>query len=303
MAVLIAFVANLLVAIAKSVAAAVTGSASLLAEAVHSWADAGNEIFLLIAERKSGRPRDHSHPLGYGRDAYVWSLFAAFGVFTIGAVLSIITGVQGLLEPEPAGDYLIGYLVLAVAFVLEGFSLVQSVRQARRDSARYRRGFFDFVLNGSNPTLRAVVAEDTAALLGLLVAAAGLVLHEITGDSVWDAIGSIVIGLLLASVALLLIDRNRDYLVGATPPAAVRQGALDALRGHPEIERVTALHLEFVGPGTLSLVAAVDLTGDAREAEVARRLRRLERAIEEKVEPVVSAVLTLSVSDEPPIVE
>ncbi|MCB8775821.1 cation transporter, partial [Escherichia coli] len=106
--------------VAKSIAAALTGSASMTAEAAHSWADAGNEVFLLVADRRSQRPRDNRHPMGYGREAYVWSMFAAFGLFTAGAVVSIMHGIQELLDPEPAGDFLSAYLVLGVAFVLEG---------------------------------------------------------------------------------------------------------------------------------------------------------------------------------------
>lgn len=298
MAVVIAFVANLLVAVAKTIAAVVTGSASLVAEAIHSWADAGNEVFLLLADRKSGRGRDATHPLGYGRDAYVWSLFAAVGVFTVGAVLSIAHGVQELLSPEPADSFGVAYAVLGVAAVLEGASLAQSVRQARKEAARLSRDTLEYVANGSNTTLRAVVAEDSAALIGLAIAALGILLHQLTGDAVWDAVGSIAIGLLLAVVALLLIDRNRRFLVGMTPPPAVRDRALERLRSHAQIARVTALHLEYIGPGSLFVVAAVDLVGDDTEDSLAARLRAIEGQIEQS--PAVGkAVLTLSVSDEP----
>ena len=129
--VLVAFAANFLVAVAKSVAAAVTGSASLLAEAAHSWADTGNEVFLLIAYGRSRRPPDRAHPLGYGREAYVWSLLAALGLFVAGAAVSVAHGVQELLHPGPATDYVVGYVVLAVSFVLEGISFLRSARQAR----------------------------------------------------------------------------------------------------------------------------------------------------------------------------
>lgn len=302
MAVVIAFIANVLVATAKSIAAAITGSASLVAEAIHSWADAGNEIFLLIADRKGTRERDASHPLGYGRDAYVWSLFAAVGVFTVGAALSVAHGIQELLEPEPASSYGVAYVVLGVAFVLEGLSLAQSVRQARREAGERSRDTLEYVVNGSNTTLRAVVAEDAAALAGLAIAALGILLHQLTGDPMWDAIGSIVIGLLLGVVALLLIDRNRRFLVGMSPPAAVRARALERLRSHGQIDRVTDLHLEYVGPGSLFLVAAVDLSGDDSESSIARRLRALEQEIE--TSPAISrATLTLSVDDEPELAE
>jgi cation diffusion facilitator family transporter len=297
-AVVVAFVANVLVAIAKSVAALLTGSASMLAEAAHSWADAGNEIFLIVADRKAAKPSDPGHPLGYGRESYVWSLFAAVGLFTAGAVVSVTHGVQELLEPEPASDFLIAYVVLAVAFVLEGASFIQSIVQVRRDARRLGRSAVDFALNGSNSTLRAVLAEDAAALIGLVLAATGIALHEITGSAVFDAIGSIAIGVLLGVVAIVLIGRNRRFLVGVVPPSEVRERVGGALLELPEIERVTYLHLEFIGPERLSLVAAVDLAGDERESGVALRLRTLERRIEE-IPAIGSAVLTLSVEDEP----
>ena len=298
MTVVIAFLANILVAAAKSVVAALTGSASMLAEAAHSWADAGNEIFLLIADRRAEKKQDPAHPLGYGRDAYIFSLFAAFGIFTVGAVVSVYHGIQSLAAPEAVEDYTLNYIVLAVAFVLEGFSLTQSVMQGRRAAKQYGRGFFDYVVNGSNTTLRSVFFEDTAALLGLVIAAGGIGLHQATGDPVWDAVGSILIGLLLGGVALLLISRNRRYLLGAGPSGAYRAETGRMLLAHPEIQRVTSLYLEFSGPGKLFLVAAVDLVGDQNEDGVAAQLRRLETDLE-RDDLIGKAVLTLAVSDEP----
>lgn len=298
MAVVIAFLANIAVAIAKTAAALITGSASLVAEALHSWADAGNEVFLLLAERSGRRERDRAHPLGFGRDVYFWSLFAAFGLFTVGAVLSIVTGVRELFAPERATDYLIGYIVLAVAAVLEGGSLAQSLRQVRRETARLDRDPVDYVLNGSNATLRAVVFEDVAALIGLAIAAAALALHEITGLAVFDGVGSILIGALLAVVAVLLIQRNRQFLVGMTPAASVRREVLHQLLLHAGIARVTFLHLEFVGPGRLLLIAAVDLVDDDAESVAAVRLRQVARDLERR-EHIAIAALTLALPDEP----
>src|SRR6266498_1973443 len=172
--VLVALAANLLVAVAKSVAAALTGSASILAEAAHSWADTGNGVFLLVANRRSGRPPDRAHPLGHGREAYVWSLLAALGLFVAGAAVSMTHGVQELVRPEPASDFVVGYVVLALSFVLEGVSFLRSLRQVRAEAASLRRDLIEHVLATSDPTLRAVVAEDSAALVGLVVAATGL---------------------------------------------------------------------------------------------------------------------------------
>jgi cation diffusion facilitator family transporter len=295
--VLVAFLANLLIAIAKSVAAVVTASASMLAEAAHSWADAGNEILLLIADRRSDRGRDSGHPMGFGREAYVWSMFAAFGLFTAGAVVSIWHGIQELLKPEEASHYLVAYVVLAIAFVLEGISFIQAITQARRMAAVRDRSVPSFVLNTSNPTLRAVVAEDAAALIGIAIATAGVALHQITGSVIPDAIGSILVGVLLGIVAVVLIDRNRRFLVGETVTSEVRQKVLQNLLDRPEIDRITYLHLEYVGPDRLYLVASVDMAGDDVEHDLAVRLRRVERELEES-DAIEEAVLTLATPDE-----
>ena len=205
----VAFGANILIAAAKSIAGVVTGSASILAEAAHSLADAGNEVFLIIANRRSRRPPDLAHPFGHGREAYVWSLFAALGLFVAGATVSVTRGIQELLRPEPASHFVVGYIVLAVSFVLEGISFRQSVRQAKPEADSMQRDLIEHVLVTSDPTLRAVFAEDSAALAGLLIAAASLAAHQLTGSPIPDAAGSIVIGVLLAATALVLINRNR----------------------------------------------------------------------------------------------
>lgn len=295
--VIIAFCANFVIAIAKTIAAMLTGSASLVAEAAHSWADTGNEIFLLIAERRGDKGRDDSHPLGYGRESYVWSMFAAFGLFTAGAVISIWHGITELITPEPAADYLVGYIVLAIAFVLEGFSFLQALRQASRSAKRIGRPTLTFVLNTSNPTLRAVFAEDAAALVGLLIAGTGLGLHQLTGSPIPDAIGSIGVGALLGVVAVVLIDRNRRFLVGQAVPSDLRQRVLNMLLERDDIDRISYLHLEFVGPGRLYLVAAVDMVGDMVESTLALRLRSVEWDLEQH-EEIEEAVLTLATSEE-----
>jgi cation diffusion facilitator family transporter len=299
--VLVAFGANVLVAVAKSVVAVVTGSASLLAEAAHSWADAGNEVFLMIANRRSRRPPDLAHPFGHGREAYVWSLFAALGLFVAGAAVSVTHGIQELVTPQPAGHFLIGYIVLALSFVLEGISFLRSVRQAKPEAESMQRDFIEHVLATSDPTLRAVFAEDSAALAGLLIAAASLAAHQLTGSPVPDAVGSIVIGLLLAVTAVVLINLNRRFLVGQDADPRVRAAAIQALLDAPEVARLTYLRLEIVGPGMVSVIGDVDLTGDDTEAHLAVRLRALEARI--SASPAVAGtVLSLSAPDEPTLV-
>ncbi len=291
--VLVAFGANLLVAIAKSFAALVTGSASLTAEAAHSWADTGNEIFLLIAERRSNKAPDDAHPYGYGRDVYVWSLFAAVGLFTVGAVVSIMHGITELSSDEPSENALVAYIVIGLSFILEGTSFLRSVRQLRGTAAEADQEVLEHVLETSDPTVRAVFFEDAAALIGLALAAAGVFLHEITGSAVWDAIGSIAIGGLLAVVAVLLIQLNRRFLIGQSPSPRAMTAVLKLLADQDDVASVSYLHIEYVGPSRVFLVAAVDLVGDAPEHEIAVRLAALGRLVERN-EHVVEAVLTLS---------
>jgi cation diffusion facilitator family transporter len=296
--VLVAFAANLLVAVAKTVAATVTGSASILAEAAHSWADTGNEVFLFVANQRSRRPPDAAHPLGYGREAYVWALLAALGLFVAGAVLSVTHGVQELVRPEPATNFVVGYAVLAVSFVLEGVSFLRSVRQAKPGAQLMERDVIEQVMATSDPTLRAVFAEDSAALIGLVIAAAGLGAHQLTGSAVPDAIGSILVGLLLAAVAIYLIDRNRELLIGEEADPRIRAAVIRALLKEPEVARVTYLRLEIVGPRIVAVTGDVDLRGDDTESHVAVRLRALEAKL--TASPAVAgAVLSLSAPDEP----
>lgn len=298
--VLIALGANALIAAAKTVAAVITGSASMVAEAAHSWSDTGNEVFLLIAERRSEKPRDALHPFGYGREAYVWAMIAAFGLFTAGSIVSISHGVAQLSAPEEDTNYLIAYVVLAISFVLEGTSFTQAVRQTRSQARRYGLRPMRFVLTTSETTLRAVFFEDAAALIGIVLAAGGIIAHEVTGDAVYDAIGSILVGVLLGVVAIILIVRNGQFLVGQSARPSIRRQALTNLLEHPEVDRVTFLHLEWVGPSKLFMVAAVDLSNDDRESVLAVRLEALEDELNGH-DLIERCILTLSAPGEPEI--
>ncbi|WP_067436136.1 cation diffusion facilitator family transporter [Nocardioides jensenii] len=296
--VIVALVANALVALAKSAAAAFTGSAAMVAEAAHSWADTGNEVFLLFAERAGSRERDETHPRGYGRATYVWSLVAAFGLFAAGSVVSVWHGLTELTGEGEDPDHLINYVVLGVAFVLEGVSLLQATRQVVGEARTWGMRPLKFVDRTSDSTLRAVFMEDSAAIAGLLLAAAGIGLHELTGNAVFDALGSIAVGVLLGFVAIFLMRRNMDYLLGQEISPELEERILATLKQRPEINRVSYLHVEYVGPHRFFIVAAVDLTGDDRETELAIRLRGLEAELEQE-EMIEDAVLTLAVLSEP----
>jgi len=294
--VVIAFAANLAVAVAKTVAAVISGSASMVAESAHSWADTGNQIFLLIANRRSSRPADAERPMGYGRrEAYVWSLLAAVGLFVMGAAVSVWHGITDLLhEPGSDENYLIAYIVLGIALLFEGTSFLQAVRQLRREAREYNRDLLEHALATSDPTTRAVFAEDSAALIGLVLALAGIGLHELTGNAAFDAIGSILVGVLLGVVAVILIDRNRRFLTGEPPSSNLYAVARAHLQSLADVQTVRFLRLEFIGPKQLFLVGSVDLVGDDTESNIAHRLRKLERELE--THPMITDAL-LTVSD------
>jgi cation diffusion facilitator family transporter len=295
--VIIAFFANLAIALAKSVVAAISGSASMLAEAAHSWADTGNQVLLFIADRRGRKDPDATHPFGYGREAYVWSMFAALGLFTVGAAVSVWHGIDQLIAGGGEGEYTWAYVVLGVSFLFEGASFLQAFRQTRSEADHLDREVLDHALRTSDPTLRAVFAEDSAALVGLVIAAVGVGLHQLTGQAAWDAIGSILVGLLLAVVALVLVRRNLRFLTGEESDQRLRQAAISTVKSMDSVERVTYLRMEYVGPRKVLLVAAVDIHGDQAEPDVARQLRAVEAELE-KDPNIVDAVLTLSTPDE-----
>ncbi|MCF6379937.1 cation diffusion facilitator family transporter [Nocardioides KLBMP 9356] len=299
--VVIALSANTALAVLKTIVAMLTGSASMVAEAAHSWADAGNEVFLLVAERRAEKPADATHPLGFGREAYVWSMIAAFGLFGVGAAVSVWHGISSLTAEEAEADYLWAYLVLGAAFVLEGISFFQARREVRKGARKADVSRAKFLDRTSNPTLRAVFFEDAAALLGIIIAVTGLALHQVTHQPVWDAIGSILVGLLLGFVALYLLRRNMEFLVGQVADPAAYETVLGWLRERPEVESVNTLHLEYVGPGKVFLVGSVDLVGDDPESEAAEELQRLEDHLEQRHD-IARAVLSLAAPGRPPYI-
>jgi cation diffusion facilitator family transporter len=295
--VLVALAVNAAIAAAKTAAAVISGSASMVAEAAHSWADSGNEVFLLIANRRSRRPPDARHPLGYGREAYVWSMLAAVGLFVVGAVVSVWHGLAEIAHHESSrGDYRLAYLVLAIAFVLEAISLYQAVRQLRGEAHAYQRDLLEHVLATSDPTVRAVFAEDSAALIGIATAFGGIGLHQLTGDALWDSIGSILVGVLLGVVAVVLIDRNRRFITGEPVSEDLHEAVVARIKALPGVAAVRFLRLIYVGPRMLFLVASVDLVGDEIESHVAKTLRRLESELESDPH-IVDAVLTIADPD------
>jgi len=286
--------ADLVVAGAKTAAGVLSGSAAMAAEAAHSWADTGNQLFLMIANRRSGRAADRQRPLGYGREAYVWSLLAAVGLFVVGGTVSVWRGISELFAERAADEnYLVAYAVLAIALVMESISWAQALRQLRAGAQSMDREVLEYAMQTSDPTVRAVFAEDSAALLGIVLAFAGIGMHQLTGVAAWDAVGSILVGVLLGVVAVLLIDRNRRFLTGEPGTPQLRDAVVARIETLPEVASVRFIRLEFIGPRQLFVVASVDLVGEEVESRVAHTLRELERTLEANPH-IVDVVLTIA---------
>ncbi|WP_437096523.1 cation diffusion facilitator family transporter [Streptomyces sp. enrichment culture] len=269
--VLVALAANLVIAVAKAVGGVAAASPALLSEAAHSVADSLNEVFLLAALRRSRRPADRRHPFGYGKERFFWSLLAAVGIFVMGGCFSFFQGVEALRSggEEELDGYVAGLIVLGVALLAEGGSLLRALYQVRKQGGA-GRGLRD-------PALRTVVAEDGTAVLGVTLALTGMVLHMATGQVVWEASASLAIGALLVYVAYRLGREARDQLIGqaADPEASGRIRAL--LRAQPEIDSVEALLTMKTGLDTVLVAARVDLVpglDSERVEEVAVRIKR-----------------------------
>ncbi|MFI8947257.1 cation diffusion facilitator family transporter [Streptomyces sp. NPDC053750] len=284
--VIVAAAANFGVALAKAVAGVISGSSAMLSEAAHSVADTFTELLLLIALKRSKKPADGEHPLGHGPERYIWALLASVATFVGGGVFAVYDGIHALTHSEKPGDPLISYLVLAVAFLLEAFSLRTGVKQATGRARHFRVPVLRYLRRTPDTAVKAVVMEDTAALVGLVLAALGLLGGQLTGSHVWDGIASILIGLLLVLVAWVLGRSNTELLIGRALPAPVRDAVSRELRAVQYIEDVLELTTIVQGPAEILIAAKIDFrdiaTSDQIEAaceEAESRLRTLIPAV------------------------
>lgn len=254
----------------------------MLSEAAHSVADTVTEVMLLTALKRSEKPADEDHPLGYANERYVWAMLAAVATFVGGAVFSVYDGVHTLVQGEEVGDPLVSYIVLGVAFVLESFSLRTGVRQVRGEAARKRTPFGRYLRRTPDTTVKAVVMEDSAALAGLLLAAGGLLGVELTGSDVWDGVASILIGLLLVYVAWVLGRSNAELLIGRPVPRRMRAEIREELLSVPHIIDVLDLTTLIQGPEEVLIAAKVDFRDVASAGQVEWACEEAEQQLRER---------------------
>lgn len=280
-AIVAAFSANLGIALTKFVAWFFSGSSSMLAEGVHSLADSGNQLLLLLGGRQAKRQADKEHPFGYGRERYVYAFVVSIILFSVGGVFSLYEGFEKLAHPHPLDNWWLPVLVLLIAIGLESFSL----RTAVHESRPHKTGMSwpQFVRRAKAPELPVVLLEDVAALTGLVFAFIGVGLTVLTGNGVWDAVGTLLIGALLIVVAIILGIETKSLLVGEGASDADAEAIERAVLAGEEVERIIHMKTLYLGPDELMVAAKLALPGEQRLADVAAAIDAVERRIRDAV--------------------
>ena len=274
-----ALIGNLLVAVTKVVAAVWTGSSAMSSEALHSFVDCGNEVLLLYGQHRAGRPPDALHPLGHGRELYFWSFVVALLVFALGAGVSIFQGISQLRTLRPIESPQISYIVLAAAFVFEGISWTIAFRQYRGEQPRTHRGVFENFRRSKDPPLFMVLFEDTAALLGILIAALGTFASAVLHMPAFDGIASVLIGGVLGAVAVLLARESKSLLIGeaASPELAASIRAIAAQE--PNIARVNGLLSAQLAPDQILIALSLEFADRLQVPQIEEHVAEIERRV------------------------
>ena len=279
--------ANLGIAVTKLAAFVITGSASMLAESVHSLADSGNQALLLLGRSRARRAQTEEHPFGFGRERYFYAFVVAVVLFTVGALFSLYEGVHKIISPEEIRQPAVAFAVLGIAMVLESFSLRTAVRES--NEVRGQIGWTAFIRRSKAPELPAILLEDLAALTGLVFATAGVALATITGNGKWDGAGSLAIGVLLGVVAAVLAVEMKSLLIGESASAEVERAIVTALENGPEVRRVIHLRTLHIGPESLLVAAKIAISGADSAALVAAGIDDAERRVRTAV-PIAETI-------------
>lgn len=261
-AVYTAIVGNFIVMVGKFAAFFVSGSAAMLSEGIHSFADVSNQCLLALGIERSKKSPDKRHPYGYVRERYIWALISAVGIFFLGCGVTIYHGITTLIHPQQIDQFSIAFYVLIFAFIIEGYTLVVAVKAVNEEAKNLDVSFWDYMKNGTDPLGVAVVLEDSAAVIGVLLAAAGLGLSYWTKDPIWDSVATISIGVLLGFVAIFIAYRTKSLLVGQAIPAATLKKILDILNADPIVEKVLEIKTAIMGVDDLRFKAEIEFNGE-----------------------------------------
>ncbi|MCM0080757.1 cation diffusion facilitator family transporter [Geomonas sp. Red32] len=277
--------ANLLIAATKMVAAWITGSSAILSEAIHSIVDGGNQVLLLHGQRRAALAPDEEFPFGHGKEIYFWSFVVSILVFSVGAGLSLFEGINHLIHPQPMRHVKVNYLIIAASLLFEGFSWVISVRELGKSKAP-GQGYYRAIREGKDPSLFLVVLEDTAALLGLAAALAGIYLASLTGSPLYDGAASVVIGLILGGTAILIAHETKGLLVGEAASREVVQLIKEIVQHGEHVEHVNEVLTLHMGPEYIVVNISLDFNDEVSAGEIERTVPLLEREIKLRVPEV-----------------
>jgi cation diffusion facilitator family transporter len=290
--VLVALAANGGIAIAKGIAAVISGSAAMAAETAHSVVDTANELLLLIALKRSERAPDRNRPFGYGAERFFWAFVAAVSIFVSGAVFAALEGLRTLLsEEQESAGVLLSSIVLGISFVLEAVSWVRAYQQIRSDARTHDQSLGDFLRSTDDPTAKTVFYEDSAALVGLVLAFAGVWLHELTGSALYDGIASLLIALLLGAIAFLLARTNKNLLVGSQADPRLVRAIASWLGSRPEVDAVVDLLTQRIGTDRVLVCARLDFDDALTAQDLERAALSMDRALRDEFTDVAEVFL------------
>ncbi|MEV6861441.1 cation diffusion facilitator family transporter [Streptosporangium subroseum] len=280
-AIIAALAANLTIAVAKFVAFLITASSSMLAESIHSLADSGNQVLLLVGGKRAARNRTPEHPFGYGRERYFYAFVVAVVLFTIGSLFSLYEGWHKIQDPHRIETPIVAFGVLILAIIAESFSFRTAIKES--NLVRGDQSWVQFIRRSKSPELPVIVLEDLGALVGLVLALFGVAMAVITGDGVWDGIGTLAIGVLLAIIAVVLAIETKSLLIGEGAGPEIEKQILGALESTPEVARVIHMRTLHLGPEEILVAAKIAVEHDDTAAEVARGINEAEQRIREAV--------------------
>lgn len=277
--ILAALTGNLLIAVTKFVAAFITGSSAMLSEGIHSVVDTGNQVLLLYGVKRARRPADERFPFGYGKEVYFWSFVVAILIFSLGAGVSFYEGVMHILAPSPVENFYVSYIVLGFSLLFEGGSWLFAIREFTRVKGQW--GYIEAVQRGKNPSFFVALFEDSAAILGILIAFGGIALGQWTGLNYFDGVASALIGLILGGTAVWLAFETKGLLIGESANQEVVQEIRRLAAALPEVRRVNEVLTLHMGPSYILVNLSVKFSDDLPAATLERTIQRLDQRIKE----------------------
>lgn len=275
-----ALIGNALIAITKFTASVITGSSAMLSEAIHSLVDTGNQGLLLHGLKRAEKPADNDFPFGYGKEVYFWSFVVAILIFALGSGISIYAGISHILKPEPITNPMVNYIVLGLAMIFEGVAWYMALKEFRKSKGRW--GYVKALQRAKDPSVFVVLFEDSAALLGLIVAFLGVFLAQVTGILWFDGLASVIIGLILGATAIWLAIETKGLLIGESANNEVNQEIHAIAASYPGIEHVNEVLTLHMGPGFILVNMSIDFVDQVSASEVERTIAAIDQEIKAK---------------------